>query len=185
VIGSWPKRCRGHESRKPVGREARQIRTVLQIDATAMHCLPRSYTTELGIVGCRVTRVKSPGSFDERHLLLITDDGAHRIDWNGRGTFEISRLDNPPQDENHERIVGLPGVVTGVWAAALDAYQDHWLVCELDIQYGIVFGSFCVCGPPHFVLDFDVRSLDVLRPKDESLIDESYRIRECDPGRSG
>jgi len=47
-------------------------------------------------------------------------------------------------------------------------------------EYGIVFGFFAVWGPPHFVLDWDVRPLDDLRPQDDSCIDECYRIRQRD-----
>ena len=133
-----------------------------------MHGLPSSYTTELTIVGCRVTRVESPGSFEGRYALLVADGTTHRVDWDGRGTFEVTRLDETPPYGNGERCVGLRGVVTGLWAAAFDGDMDHWLVCELDTQYGIVFGSFAVCGPPHFVLDIDVRPLDVFRKTSHS-----------------
>jgi hypothetical protein len=142
--------------------------------------LPHSYTKQLAIVGCRVTHVASPGSFQKRHAIIFADSGAHRIDWDGRGSFEIIRLNDPPEDVGGKSIEGLPGIVTGAWAAALDGYMDHWLVFELDTEYGIVFGSFAVCGPPHFVLDWDVRPLDDLRPQDESCIDECYRIRQRD-----
>jgi hypothetical protein len=142
-----------------------------------MSIIPRNYTTQLSIVGQRATHINFHAESAYVFSAIVTDVGAYTIENDGRGTFTIS-INHRVQFLHKQQPKGLPGTVTGVWAAALDAYMDRWLVVELDTGYGIVFGAFGTCGPPHSVMDWDVRPIDELRPKSEEEIDELYVIRE-------